>query len=98
MKNRVKRGGNMFNIKDEAVNVNIVENPKSVVQNLVDKLLIKKTRFDVIMTFTGWTSDELWLYIDMIFRNRYPDIYSSDKRYYCQGIMNDRNKIISNIR
>ena len=77
-------------IQNDFNGVQVVENPNSVVQNLVDKHLLMKSSFNLIMYLTGWSENELWLYIDMIFRKKYPNECDSDKTYYCWGFINDK--------
>ena len=58
---------------------------KNIKIALADKLLSEKSSFEKISKVTGWTIDEIWLYIDMIYRKKYPEQYESDRIYYCLG-------------
>ena len=57
----------------------------------VEKMLSSKTPFEQIMSITGWSEDEIWMYMDVIFRVKHPEFVKNNKHYCVWGI--DEEKV-----
>ena len=55
----------------------------------VDKMLFNKASFEDIMQVTGWTMDEIWIYMDMCFRLNNPEFSECNKHYCIWGMEED---------
>ena len=53
----------------------------------VDKLIKAGASFEIIKQVTGWTDEELWNYIDMVYRkeNKEEVQDENNKSYFCWG-------------
>jgi len=65
---------------------------KNIKAVLADELLNEKSSFDKITQATGWTTHEIWLYIDMIYRRKYPKKCEENKDYFCWGTTKQKTK------
>lgn len=65
---------------------------KSIVQSKVDELLSKKTPFSEITRITGWTVEEIWLYMDMVYRINNEE-FARGNRHYCVWGMDDEKLV-----
>lgn len=64
----------------------------SIVRDKVDKMLLAGASFDKIMSLTGWTEGELWIYIDMFFRIAHPEFCKNNK-HYCVWGLNEKEQV-----
>lgn len=58
---------------------------KNMKTEIADVLLREKSSFEKISKLTGWTTEEIWLYITLEYRKKYPRQYEADQAYYCWG-------------
>lgn len=67
---------------------------KNVKAMLVDELLKGNSPFEVITRVTGWTPEEIWIYIDMVYRKKHPEAFQDEnnKSYFCWGETDDLSK------
>lgn len=65
---------------------------KNEVKILADKLLKEKSPFKKISYLTGWTTEEIWLYIDMEYRRKNPEQCEDHKEYFCWGQTKPKTK------
>lgn len=58
---------------------------KNMKKTIADELLNKKSPFAKIFELTGWSTEEIWMYIDTEYRKKHPDCYKENKKYFCWG-------------
>lgn len=66
---------------------------KGIVTKLVDRMLLEKASFDKIECASGWSKDEIWMYIDTYFRVQHPEFYINNRHYFVWGI-DDEEEIV----
>ena len=71
---------------------NIILYQSNIKAILADELLNKKSSFEEITKATGWTTHEIWIYIDMVYRRKYPQQCEENKEYYCWGKTKQKTK------
>ena len=64
-----------------------------IVSVQVEKMLSEKTPFEKIMTMTGWSEEEIWLFMDTYFRVRHPEFSKNNKHYCVWGIDDEKSKV-----
>lgn len=64
---------------------------KSIIKLQVDEMLSRKASFKEIMQVTGWSEEEIWMYMDMVFRTNNPEFGKSNRHYCVWGISDDKS-------
>lgn len=68
---------------------------RNVKAAIADELINEKSSFEKISKATGWTTHEIWLYIDMVYRRKYPKKCEENKEYFCWGQTNQKTKTLT---
>ena len=58
---------------------------RNIKTTIADELLKKNSSFEEISKKTGWSEHEIWLYIDMVYRKKYPEQCRDNMQYYYWG-------------
>lgn len=64
---------------------NNVMHLKNIKKTIADELLKNRSPFAKISELTGWSTEEIFMYIDMIYRREHTQDYKENIKYFCWG-------------